>query len=278
MGIGHWPVEPAGPRSSLSSVEMISAKKPMRMIRVLTMLTLIGLTGSVLAGPGGAVDVRVFDHDGGALSAESRVGLEQRLVLDATQEDQHYLGFRRALLRGQDVLEISLAGRPDVWQSRGYTAWNEPAVNRYGRLRVETVPVGWAGRFCQAYEVIDAPAERDDAIQVNVNGELYLSRPGWPGSGEVDLLKVDDVQTGPLWQARLDADDQLYLRQAGAQRWQPVGPVRDDFFMVRELSTPAGRIELGHVPGNYADRFCERYREQGEAYAQLIADYALGRH
>ncbi len=243
---------------------------------VLISAALFFLSVTAVAGPGETVDVRVFDRHSGELLAESSVGLEQRLMLDAAPEEQRYLGLRRALFRGNEVLEISLASQPELWQSLGYTTWNQPSVNSYGAVRIQTIPVGWAERFCQGFDAIPLPAERDPSVSLTVNGQMHLSRPGWRGTGEVDLLVIGESQTEPQWQARIDADDQLYLRERGDETWQSIGAVRDDHFMVRQLAMPAGPVGFNYTPASYASRFCDRYRDGGEAYAQMIADYVLG--
>lgn len=230
-----------------------------------------------LAGTVGQVDVRVVDVFSGEVLAEETLETEQRLELSDVPEHMHYVAFRREQFQDREVLEISLADSSEAWEQAGFTAWNEPASNTFRRVRLETVPRDWADRYCRQLPGFDSSAERDPSVSVVIDGTRHVSWDDWSGEGVVDLKSVSSPESEPEWQARIDSDGMLQIREGDLASWRSVDKVRDDFFMVRHLLYPAGVVEVSHDPGRYAHRFCERYENRGESYVKMIVDHIFGR-
>lgn len=175
------------------------------------------------------------------------------------------------------MLELSLAPAPENWERAGFAAWNEPSVDTFRRVRLEIAPRGWANRYCRKLAGFRSTAERDPSVSLVIDGARHLSREGWRGEGQVDLVAVASPDADPQWQARIDADGKLHIREGTLGTWRAIDAVRDDFFMTRQVLYPAGRAEVTHDPGSYAHRFCERYEHQGERYVQTIVEHIFGR-
>lgn len=231
----------------------------------------------VTAGAGIHVEVRVLDAFSGDELAEEGLATEQRLALESEAGQRRYLALKEERFRGRDVLEISLADDPEAWARVGYLSSSTPASNTFGRLKVETVPGGWADRFCRALRSNPAGAEVQSSVELVAGGSRHVSEPGWDGSGQVDLLAVANPRADAEWQARVKSDGKLYVRQGQLGSWHAVGTVRDDFGMTRELNHSAGRLSVAHEPARYPRRFCDRYEQQGDQFQREIVNHYFGR-
>jgi len=235
------------------------------------------LAAPAFAGTGGEVDVRAVDVYSGDVLAEETIATEQRLELRGTPDHMRYLGIRRAQMQDREVLELSLAATSDAWQQAGFAAWNEPSIQTFGRVGLEIAPQGWANRYCRRLAESSSSARRDPSVGLVIDGSRHVSRDGWSGEGQVDLVPVASPESDPQWQARIDSDGKLHVREGDLGTWRAIDPVRDDFFMTRRLFFPAGRVEVTYDPGSYAHRFCDRYENQGERYAETVVDHIFGR-
>lgn len=240
---------------------------------------LAGLAGLAFGGPGEQVDVRVLDRSTGAVLAADRVTVEARLAFDHDDHGERYLGFHRERLRGQDVLEISLADAPEKWDRVGYAVWRQPGrhvLNEAG-LMLEIAPVGWADRFCRELAGIEEPAVRETALAVRDSTGMHISAPGWDGEGRTPLRSLADPDSAGVWHADLGEDDMLRVVPPDSDAVIPVGPVRPDFPMQRDVDLPSGLVEVAYTPSGHASVFCERYAADGAAYAAAMEDYLFGR-
>ncbi len=235
------------------------------------------LAAPAFAGSGEQVDIRAVDVYSGDVLAEGTLATEQRMALDGVPEHMRYLGFRRAQVQDREALEVSLTATSEAWQQAGFVAWNEPSINTFGRVRLETAPRGWANRYCRALTESSPSTGRDPSVSLVIDGSRHLSRDDWSGEGQVDLVPAASPEAAPQWQAQVDSDGKLHIREGGLGTWRAIDPVRDDFFMTRQIVYPSGRAEVTYDPGSYAHRFCERYENQGERYVDTVVDHIFGR-
>lgn len=231
----------------------------------------------LLAGPGELVELRVLDAGTGNELVHARLGPEQRIEFAGAADEPRYVGLRPEQFRGQAVLELSLADNAETWESAGFVSQDHPGVHQFDDLWLEIVPAAWPERFCAALGDPALAAERAPALSLLIDGEMYLSAPDWDGRSAVDLLALGDPEADPAWQAQVDEQGLLGLREVGNGGWRSVGPPRDDFPMIRRLEFEHRRMVVSHEPENYAQRFCGRLAARGEGYAERVTAHFLGR-